>query len=490
MQNMNYRSLLYFISLVIAVTLAIQLYWNYKNYQAGLHRLANEVQSSVDNAIDAYYIDLAEKNTVDFTVPGGALDIRAASLDSLLSTVDGGKNRFSIRDSTYVTKTARIEVLSGAELKESMRFNPVTSFSPVQVGNSARADSIKGLISLTSRIFVAITTDTLNTPELNTYIDEQLEAKNLDVNYAYIFKNNSGNTQVHNLEIMEETALSTTAKSAYLPKNSNFKLYFTNVTSTVLKRNLLGLSLSAILVAAVVACLFFLLRIINRQKELAEVKNDLISNITHEFKTPISTVKVALEGIQNFNIENDPVKTRNYLQMSHTQLDKLQMMVEKLLETATLDGDRIKLQKEELNVGSLLEELVEKHQNLAPEKTFSFFSEAPEMFLKADAFHLENALNNILDNAVKYGGDKIEVQVKTENDLLKITITDDGKSLTKTEAEQLFEKFYRVPKGNLHNIKGYGIGLYYTKKIIEKHGGTIKLNLNGATSFIIRLPHE
>ena len=120
------------------------------------------------------------------------------------------------------------------------------------------------------------------------------------------------------------------------------------------------------------SCLLFLLKIINRQKQLAEVKNDLISNITHEFKTPIATISVALEGIKNFNRENDPIKTGNYVNTSTAQLDKLTMMVEKLLETATLDGDDLALNKEEINLNEILENLVQKHQTLAPEKSIRF----------------------------------------------------------------------------------------------------------------------
>ena len=281
--------------------------------------------------------------------------------------------------------------------------------------------------------------------------------------------------------------IKTSSNSPYLPQNSTFELYFTNVAASVLQRNLLGIILSAVLVIAVVACLFFLLKIINRQKQLAELKNDLISNITHEFKTPISTAKVALEGIENFNRENDPVKNKNYLRISNLQLDKLQLMVEKLLETATLDGNNLQLNRKEVSLMPILSDLVEKHRQLEKNKTILFKAEQPQVLLPADPFHLENALNNVLDNAVKYGGDKIEVVISAENQMIQIRISDNGTNLSSLQAEQVFEKFYRVPKGNTHDIKGFGIGLYYTKNIIESHGGSIQLHLNKTTDFIITL---
>jgi len=320
------------------------------------------------------------------------------------------------------------------------------------------------------------------------YIDEQLATKNIHFEYAYILRKDKKETQKFNTGIVDDNILNTSSNSAYLPKNSSFNFYFPNVTTTVLQRNILGIILSALLVAAVIGCLFFLLKIINRQKQLAELKNDLISNITHEFKTPISTVKVALEGIENFNKENDAVKTKNYLQISNNQLDKLQVMVEKLLETASLDGNNLMLKKEEVPLVRMLSDLIERHQNLARDKKFSISAEEHEILLMADPFHLENALNNILDNAVKYGGDKIQVVVSSEKELVKIKVSDNGNSLTTPQAEQIFDKFYRVPKGNTHDVKGFGIGLFYTKNIIEKHSGSIELLLNNKTNFHITIP--
>jgi two-component system phosphate regulon sensor histidine kinase PhoR len=247
--------------------------------------------------------------------------------------------------------------------------------------------------------------------------------------------------------------------------------------------------LSAILMLSVIACLLFLLKIIRRQKQLAELKNDLIANITHEFKTPIATVKVALEGMENFNEENNPAKTRDYLQISREQTDKLQTMVEKLLETATIDGNQLQLKMEAFPVTQILRNLLGKYRNTAKNKVFSFEASPEDIGILADPFHMENALNNILDNAVKYGGEKIKTSVLAKNGTIEILISDNGNNLSKTEAAQVFEKFYRVPRGNIHDVKGYGIGLYYTKNIIENHGGNIRLILDGQTKFLVSLPN-
>ena len=469
-------------------TLVIQIYWNYKNYLAGKQQLINEVQTSLDNAMDSYYVDLADRNTFGFSSDDKGSLTDAVVFDSLIKKMNHPlTNLDSLKKDYPVLKFYSKSQFKDSNLKEGewseIQVNPLKTLE-----TSDQNKTQNKIFELASKVIVSITTDTLHIPELNVHIKEQLRQKNIASEFGYVFKNNSGKLQEYNAALEGATVLSTQSKSAYLPQDSNFRFFFTNDTTTILKRNLLGIFLSALLIAAVIGCLLFLLKIINRQKQLAELKNDLISNITHEFKTPISTVKVALEGIENFNKENDPVKTQNYLQISNNQLDKLQIMVEKLLETASLDGDNLKLKKEEVPLVRMLSDLIEKHQNLAGDKEFSMSAEENEILLMADPFHLENALNNILDNAVKYGGNNVQVVVSSEKEVVKIMVSDNGNSLTKPQAEQVFDKFYRVPKGNTHDVKGFGIGLFYTRNIIEKHGGSVELLLNQKTNFHITIP--
>ena len=220
------------------------------------------------------------------------------------------------------------------------------------------------------------------------------------------------------------------------------------------------------------------------------MKNDLISNITHEFKTPIATISVVLEGLRNFNVTEDKEKTKNYLNISSDQLTKLNVMVEKLLETATLDSENLELSNEPVNVISLLNTIVDNYQMQTETKTLSFDPRQEFLETRVDVFHFENAINNILDNAIKYGGNKIQVEVTQNAFSFTISISDNGNSLKKANKDQIFEKFYRVSKGNTHDIKGFGIGLYYTKKIVEKHEGTIQLELKkNHTTFKLTFPN-
>jgi len=270
-------------------------------------------------------------------------------------------------------------------------------------------------------------------------------------------------------------ALNTFSKSTYLPDSQKLKLLFSNPTLAILKRSLTGIALSLLLSACIIACLLYLLHIIKKQKELAEIKNDLISNITHEFKTPIATVSTAIEGIKNFNSNNDKAKTDSYLNISQQQMKKLHLMVEKLLETATLDSDKLFIKKEEIDVVLMLKNLVGEYQMLASDKGIVFKTNENTFPIKVDPFHFENAVANIIDNAVKYGGKSIEVSLSSMLNSVEITIADDGGKIDKNQRAKIFDKFYRIPTGNRHDVKGFGIGLFYSKKILDKHGGHLVL---------------
>ena len=165
------------------------------------------------------------------------------------------------------------------------------------------------------------------------------------------------------------------------------------------------------------------------------------------------------------------------------------MMVEKLLETATLDSEKLQLNIESHNLVELLQKASQKEAFSVGGKTISFSASEEEINYPIDVFHFENAINNIVDNAIKYGGEDISVKIQKNKSAIQISIGDSGNSLTDAHKKQIFEKFYRVPKGNTHDVKGFGIGLYYSKKIIEKHRGTIGVSIRPTTQFNISLPH-
>ena len=487
MNEQKYRWLLYIIVTTIILTIVVQGYWNYKNYLLNKQNFINQVQVSLDNALDTYYAELAESN-----------NLTLIETDTL-SILNQGKLKLNT-DSILNSITKEHKVLSGKGISGFTQLKGNDSgftfrkgknhISQVRVIKGTKAaDSIKLLKGITS-IFISIKNDTLDFAKLNPLIKSEFNRKKLEFEYVLKHYKHDSLFNIFNAEKEKPNFLKARSKSTFLKQNEILEIAYPNATSIILKQGFGSIIISILLVVSIVSALFYLLKVIKNQKQLAEIKNDLIGNITHEFKTPIATIGVALESINSFNAINDKEKTKKYVDMSSNQLSKLNLMVEKLLETATLDSESLEFHKESLDLVALLDNLITRYKTHNPDKLFKSHINVKMLNISADKFHFENALNNILDNAIKYGGDEISIALNNNSKYIEISISDNGNTLRAENKQRIFEKFYRIPKGNTHDVKGYGIGLYYTKTIIDKHGGNIHLDLkNKLTTFNISIPH-
>ena len=491
MNKKKYTAILYFIVITIVLTVTVQLYWNYKEYQRNRQNLVGKVQLSLDNSVEAYLANLTRSGIITFTSRDS---INASEkIDTIVVQTASRRNLRKKLDST-LQNMANLDTQKPLLIK-SPRSNSGNNGFPFYTADKLFPKNIDSLIS---KVYISISRDTIDLTKLNGYLTNEFECNKIDVNYAikYSYNSRENNDSIskkvidYNLVGFPKTNLKAVSKSTFLPRSGRLELLFIDDTFSLLKSSLISILLSLLLSAGIIASIIYLLKIVNSQKQLAEVKNDLISNITHEFKTPIATIGVALESIQNFNVIDDKEKTKTYLDISSNQLSKLNVMVEKLLETATLDSNNLQLNKEEINITNLLQIIIDKHKMQINEKTINFSPGMVNVMAKVDVFHFENAINNILDNALKYGGENITVNLKQDANSFTIDISDDGNTLNKDSKEKIFEKFYRVPRGTKHDVKGFGIGLYYVKKIIEKHSGEIQLDLNNKlTTFKIFLPN-
>ena len=337
---------------------------------------------------------------------------------------------------------------------------------------------------------MALENDGINFTKLDSIFINQLSKKGIETPHYFNLIDKEKKMGTSNHIDKTELTLFLTSKSTFLRPDQSLRVYYQDPTTLALKKSSIEILLSLILSLTIIYSLFYLFQIIKKQKQLSEIKNDLINNITHEFKTPIATISTAIEAIESFNVIDDKEKTKKYASISAFQLKKLHQMVEKLLETATLDSENLVLQKESTNLVELIFKIIKKHE-LLTKKNISFTTPIDSIILEIDLFHFENAISNLIDNAIKYGGDNIEINLHSVLNTLEISVTDNGNGIEKNQQERVFDKFYRVPKGNTHDVKGFGIGLYYTKKIIEKHGGQIKVISNFEnTTFKLVLPNE
>ena len=279
----------------------------------------------------------------------------------------------------------------------------------------------------------------------------------------------------------------------FLSKNA-YQASFDAPTLFLLGNIMPQMGLSVLLVAFIAITFLFLYRNLLAQRRLALMKNDFISNITHELKTPIATVNVAIEALRNFDALSNPERTKEYLDISATELQRLSMLVDKVLKLSMFENKDIELQYEEIDLEKLVEDVIHS-MRLQFEKqkaTISFKTFGPDFMITADRMHITSVIYNLIDNALKYSqaNPTIKIEMVSISNDLQLSVSDNGIGISADYTSKIFEKFFRVPSGNHHNIKGYGLGLSYVAEVVRKHNGTIDLEteLGKGSRFIIKLP--
>lgn len=280
-------------------------------------------------------------------------------------------------------------------------------------------------------------------------------------------------------------------------KNSNYKFLteetlFVSVKNweqIVLKRMATLLILAVLSIIILITLFVIALKSLIKQKKISDVKTDFINNITHELKTPLTTLSVSTKILERSEIQQNEALLNSVVETISRQNMRLQNIVDQVMNNS-LGHDEIELQKEKINPNVLLKTIVDDFHLAFPEvKIHSEFTDT-KVNLHIDKFHLTTAINNVLENAVKYGCQKITLKTVLHNSKFTISIEDDGIGISKSKQSQLFEKFYRVNQGNLHNVKGLGLGLYYVNQIIKAHKGSVKVvsDIGKGSLFTISIP--
>jgi len=460
----------------ITMTVAFQVYWNIKNYQENKRQLISELQSVLDQSIDEYFNTTADRNIELLKQDRGVRNILPDSIvNGNILVSDSKRFRENNKGLVFITETTdSVYQSSNGSFVKQIRISDsdIDSVDLTEIRNMA------------SRIIVTISEDKIDIDRLDSIFTRQLEKRSIPLSYTITQEEKNAHWfEERNQSSKHDKIIK--ASSSFLTGGS-IEVKYEDLTYNTLKRSFAGISISVLITLFIAISLLYLYQTIKDQKELALIKNDLINNITHELKTPIATAMTAMEGIRNFNKTKDPAKTEKYLDVSSMQLNKLSEMVEKLLETATLDNNALTLKKERIDVASLFEKLKSRF-GLVSDKKIEFQID-DDVFMEIDAFHFENAIANLIDNAIKYGGDKIIVSATQESGLCKMKVVDNGGNIDANQAKKVFDKFYRVSTGNVHDVKGFGIGLYYTKKVVEQHEGEINLETgNSNTTFKIQV---
>lgn len=275
-----------------------------------------------------------------------------------------------------------------------------------------------------------------------------------------------------------------------------FKTNLNDIKWLVLKRISPQVFFSVFLTALTTISFWFLFRSIRAQQRLAELKNNFISNMTHELKTPVTTVGVAIEALKNFNGLENKELTNEYLTIAQNELNRLSLLTDKILKTAFFENNGINFQPEAVDLEKIIEQTLSSmklvfdkhHASISFEKTGSDFQ------LQGSQVHLTNVVYNLLDNALKYSSENSIIKIwliGTDKEII-LSVEDNGIGISTEYTKKVFEKFFRVPTGDVHNSKGYGLGLSYVDSVVKEHGGTIKVEseIGKGSKFIIHLANQ
>lgn len=336
---------------------------------------------------------------------------------------------------------------------------------------------------VSSNYYVVNTNSVINAGELEFYLQKEFYDLGLNIDFEYAIHDCETDEMVYGNYCEFEDRPEDNLKLGNLPKYNEFIYYF-GVKFPSRNAYVMGSMKSALLLLLVLltTIIFFVyaLYVILTQRRLSEMQKDFINNMTHEFKTPISTIKISSEVfLKEEKIASDE-RLLKYAKIIQLQNERLNSQVEKVLQIAKLERDNFKLNMEVINVHDMLTSIIQSmeiqvgkhHGNIATRL------EAMNPMIKADPLHLSNIIQNLIDNAIKYSKDKPEIQIHTQEKSGKFSliIQDKGIGIKKEFQNKIFEKFFRVPTGNVHNVKGFGLGLFYIKNICDAHGWNIHLD--------------
>lgn len=349
---------------------------------------------------------------------------------------------------------------------------------------------------LSSNYFIVSTNDTLHPYLLESLLDNEFRSRNIKTNFEYSIYDCFTDSLVYGgMVVLSEKPVERSEKPV-IPtwdRDSHyFGVYFPDKDNYLISQMTIWLFSSSILLVVIIF-FAYTLWVILKQKKLSEIKNDFINNMTHEFKTPISTISASAELLKSGGLDNDPVKQARYYQMIADESNRLKLQVEKVLQMAQFEKSEIDLNLTTQNVNELIVRSAAGIQILLDEKKgiINFELDANKAELKVDELHFTNIIRNLLDNAVKYCAQtpQITIQTSNSNNGIAISIKDNGIGINENHRKQIFDKFYRVPTGDIHNVKGFGLGLYYVKSLVEAHYGTVNVNSNShGSEFVIFLP--
>lgn len=409
---------------------------------------------------------------------------------SMFFEIDADSINVSQRSSERITEVYSTGTIDGAGVIEpKQRLVEISSLSDIE--KQSFEVSFKELLKRIP-IYKRVTEE-----QVNTLLTRELRSEGVDLDFEFAIYDDDLATAVKTINFKKDPN-TTIGILVFLDNNdeSSYRLYVDfperrkYLLSSILWMILLSVIFTGVIIIAYSSAIYQLIK----QRQISQIKTDFINNMTHEFKTPIATINLALDSIRNPKILGDEEKVKRYLKMIKDENKRMHAQVENVLRISKLEKNELNISKERLKLHDLIEDAV-THIELIVEDKKGYVKthlNAAKSSVLANDTHFTNVIVNMLDNAVKYSDEAPKIDVYTENlgNNIILKIEDQGNGMSKQVAKRVFEKFYREHTGNVHNVKGHGLGLAYVKRIVEDHQGHISVESEKGKGsiFTIRLP--
>jgi hypothetical protein len=504
------------ISLIILV--GILFYWNINNYQKEKTELFDKIKNQLDLVIgdfnDSIFVTFIDDIQADPTANVSTLIKSYGFLADTLNDVDwtidpnlqieSHEIEINVNDRT----SGLIIEMKQEDHDDSIVFERIERF-PKSLNRDIKSKiTFEKSLSHKDSLVTSVTKKHIAQERFtikDSIIDTLSKQENEHILYTNRFNKSIQRRFIHRLDSLkinipfnsEELKTSNNITKSFNIDNAfysqNYKLSFFNYKWFVIKQIIPNVFLSSLVVSMMFLSFFFMFYHWKKQSDLIKFKNEFMSNMTHELKTPISTVGVAIEAISDFGFDKNPSKRREYLDIAKHEVSRLNLLVDKVLKMTAFDEQVETLNKQSLDLNTLCASVIkslklhfEKHQ-----VTLDYMPSKNVALIQADKVHLSNVIYNIIDNAIKYSGEapEISISIYPTSAYWNVQISDKGQGIESKHLDKVFDRFFRATQDDIHDVKGYGLGLNYAKDIIEKHEGilNIKSEINKGTTVTIKL---
>ena len=431
--------------------------------------------------------------------------ITASLIGIIAIQVSWIKNMLVIKEEQLGDKVARAMAMVGTELMDQKQTLPNIRGQQYHLGFMVPSGQLMNELLKPSTIAVNYTAI-----EIDEKLRKAFEANGIkDIRYEFGISSSVGlNTyELKSTNLMKMIADTINNRQFFyplqVPGGSDFEtimpeelmiLVVPDVKNSIF-RELRGLMTVAILFTLIICSAFYItVRALIRQKKTSEIKNDFINNMTHEFKTPLATISLAVDAMRNEKVLGDRDKMGYFTGIIKEENKRMNKQVETILQASLMERREIQLNKVPVHVHQVIHDVLDNFRLQLEDRQGRALLQldAQHDLVQGDEVHFSNMISNLVDNAVKYGRENLVIKISTVNvrDFIQVRIEDNGIGMTKETQKRIFEKFFRAHTGNVHNVKGFGLGLSYVKTMVDAHGGKIKVESTAGkgTLFMLDIP--